>query len=171
MICVQLDDARAPYPLTPEYLSRSVTPYVSALSILQTVANTVQGREDPLTIDQISSKAKGAVLCLYGANDVIRFAVREIPLWQQAHSESILTMREFDEMLTWLTDSETQEKILLERDHLRLRLQPDMLRLVLDFLSHISPDIPELGQVVHVDRLLAAFHLLAFSTIKLVIPG
>ena len=169
MTRVFLDDARAPHALTPDYLGRTVAPFLSALAVLQMVADLVQERDDPLIIEEISRENGRVLVCVTGGGAALRFAERELPAWRAAHEDMIRLMSEFDEILTWLSDTQTQENILLERDNLRVRLQPDLLRLVLDYLSHISPDVPTLGQVVHVDRLLSAFHLLAFNALSMAV--
>jgi hypothetical protein len=166
---VLLEDAAAPAQLTPDYLSRAVCPYLSALGVLQTVADAIREHPEPLVIQQITGENGRIVACVDGACGVIDFAVREIPSWRGKHAADLAELRTLDEMLTWLTDGGTREAILIEREALCVDLQPDLLRLVLGFLSAVSPEAPELGQIVHIDRLLAAFQLLAFSAITLAV--
>ncbi|MBK9749182.1 MAG: hypothetical protein IPO91_20715 [Chloroflexi bacterium] len=169
MTRVFLDDARAPHPLTPDYLGRTVTPFLSALAVLQLVADTIREQDDPLIIEQIGSENGRLQVCLTGAGAALQFAERELPRWRAQHEDVVRLMNELEEMLSWLGESETRERILIEREDLRVRLQPDLLRLVLDYLSHVSPNVPALGQVVHIDRLLAAFHLLASSALTMAV--
>ncbi len=169
MIHVLLDDDNAPIQLTADYLSRRVAPYLSALSILQTVADSIQACEKPLIVQQLASENGRVIAFLGGGCEAIRFAETEISGWRTAHAEDIQHMRELDELLTWVSEGAMEEKILLEREALRLCIQPELLRLVLKFLRDVSPNEQELGQVMYMDRLLNAFYFITFSAITLVV--
>ncbi|MBE2267234.1 MAG: hypothetical protein IAE80_03320 [Anaerolinea sp.] len=166
MIRVVLHDPAVSSPLTPDLLSQRVVPYLSALTVAQTVADILQERDSRVIIEQLHGESGHIVALISGANDAILFSAAQIPAWREEHSAAIRLMRELDDMLTWVT-STTQEDIFMRQEDLRRQIQPDLLRLVFKFLNTVSPVVPELGQVVYIDRLLAAFHSLTFSPLTL----
>lgn len=166
---ILLSDENAPKRLTPDYLQRNVTPFLVALSEIQSVADTILKRDAVLNIQSIAFENDRVVVTVESACEAIRFVEAEITQWRREHVSEIKEMRELKDMLRWLSDAPMHEKVETRLEELRLQTQPELLRLAFKFLKEVSVEPPELGQVVYIEKLLDSFYTLSFGSMVMVI--
>lgn len=163
-----LDDERAPngVNLTPEYLRDVVAPYLIALAEVQEIANQVRKQSGVLMVRNVAAKAGKVEVALEYAEDAVRFAETAIAYWRLAHEAQLRHVHELNELAKWLVGDEAQEQIYVKREQYRMSLQPELLQLALKFLDRVSDGPLHLSIASQIDRLIAAFWIIALSQLR-----
>jgi ribosomal protein L40E len=163
-----LEDESAPHGvnLTPEYLRDVVSPYLMALAEVQDVAQQMRKKNGVLMVKTMSSQSGKIEATLEYAEDAVRFAETAISQWRITHAAELRHVQELNELSKWMVGDEAQERIYVKREQHRMVLQPELLQLALKFLDRVSMGTLHLSIASQIDRLIAAFWIIALSPLR-----
>jgi hypothetical protein len=163
-----LADENAPHGvnLTPEYLRDVVSPYLIALAQVQEVVQQMHGRTGVMMINSITAEAGKVAVRLEYAEEAVRFAETVIAQWRAGHAAELRHLQELNDLAKWMPGDDAQERIYVKREQHRMTLQPELLQLALKFLDRVSTGTLHLSIASHIDRLIAAFWIIALSPLQ-----
>ena len=179
-----LADESATLPtLTPYYLGAHVVPYLTAIADLQHLMVEVRaGIAQPVVINWL---ARGSIdVSLNGAAEAIEAIKDFIVPWRRHHHERLARLAEDEKQAEIETkraevlsirataDREREEakikraeaeKLLAEAEKLRQEIHFERVRLALEVIKQIAPDMPDEMKITYVVKLLEPLKLLTES--------
>lgn len=165
---VLLDDETSPHGvnLTPEYLRDVISPYLAALAEVQDVVQQMRKQTGVLMVKKISGESGRLEASLEYAEEAVRFVSTAIAHWRISHEAQLRHIHELNELSKWMVGDEAQERIYVKREQYRMSLQPELLQLALKFLDGVSGGTLQLSIATQIDRLIAAFWIIALSPLR-----
>ena len=184
--------------LTPDYLEKTVYPYLKAIADIQNIFDELQGRNPTeILIKEISQRSPISV-SLDGASDAIQQIQETIIPWKREHAKTIAQLLEQEKQVDIeikraeilekrahaQKDREEAQKLAaevskqnmetertrLENEKLRLELQREKIQLTLDVLAKVAPNLNETERIECVVKLLGPVDLLIFSELEISDP-
>ena len=181
--------------LSPNYLSSTINPYLTAIANIQNIIDSVRNVEQrKINITSIRQNSPISVN-LDGASQAIQVATDFIVPWKREHSRQMAQLAIFEkeaeieskkaevlekraraskdraEAERLNAESVKQhreaEQLSLENEKLRLELQYAKIQLALDMLKQISPHLSETEKIACLIKLLPSVDVLVFSELNI----
>lgn len=163
----------APQPLTPQFLTSEVAPYLDAIADLQNVIDLIHERSPSRVLVRSLSHWSPISVSLDGAPEAIKMILEVVVPWRRKHAKTLAQLEEQEKLIQIErlkaevvqiqanaqrerseanrneveSDSRfTQarlDKLLLEREHLRLDLEQKRIGLVLEVMEKQGSNLDE----------------------------
>ncbi|MEN3335469.1 MAG: hypothetical protein V7641_4834 [Blastocatellia bacterium] len=184
-----------PSPLTPAYLSSTVSPYLNAIADFQHIISEING-ENPHQIRVREIKQASPIsVNLTGVGQAIQIIKDTVIPWRRKHAEKMANLAEREKLVEIenrkadilekkaraakdraeakriasdeAKQREETEKMKLENDKIRLEIHLAKIQLAMDVIAKVSPDLPEPEKIAYVVKLLAPLDTLVSSEIEI----
>ncbi len=179
--------------LTPAILAKDVVPFLQAIVDIQHIINEI--RQRPKHEIQVTQITKGSIgVTLSGATSAIELIMSVVVPWQYNHAKAMAKLLETEKSVqieSAKTDilarrlqisKERQEKesvsiefekqrievekLKLEKEKLRLELHREKIKLALEILDQIDPNLTETDKIDYATRLLRPLEVMISSDIE-----
>ncbi len=156
--------------LTPEYLLSEVGPYLSAISGIQQVINEILGdTEAEVLITSISRSP--VTITLTGAAQAVNLIKLKVTPWEKAYASDLAAVWDRGTKATTEMEARRSRSFLfgrrrettVEADPLSTRLERARLRLALEIIDLVKPDLSEEAKSEYAQRLLPHLKTLTLS--------
>ena len=180
--------------LTPRYLEHGVVPYLNALETLQHVIDNLLGEPHENVLIKSLTRESPLSINLEGLSDALDAIKEELIPWRKKHAQKIAELRQHEaaadikkkeseamEIRARSTKSraeaekvkaevlklrEEARRLEIENESLRFDFQGKKLRLALELVGNIQPDLPPEQRLVYATRMLASLETLAMSNLE-----
>lgn len=193
---VLIDEDIYPQPnLSPEYLAKSIIPYLKAISELQNIINEIKGKKSQGLIIKSINQQSPININFQGATDAVRYIEEVVVPWRRKHIEKLAqieTLEKFAEVENKKAEAlekqyraiktleeanklkaETEhhkaetERLSIENEMLRVSLDKERLNLAFEILDRVSQNISDQDKMSYVIRLLPTLKILSESNIQI----
>ena len=156
--------------LTPEYLATRISPYLTALADIQTVANEMMNRP-PTSVEIGAINAGDPQLIsvrLTGARDALKLAKGQMVLWRNEQSKKIDMILNLDQNADQqaanpANGNESESKTSDDKSQVEENLRQAELKLAEDYLRGLAPHKADDDRKPFIEKLVKPLHVLALS--------
>ena len=180
--------------LTPEYLNTDLAPYLAAMAALQRVFNEMSGkRAEAIVVRRISYQSPVEV-SVDGVADVINSLKEDVVPWRRRHAKEIAALKE-REVAAEIKKREAEvkeirarsakdgadarkleaearklhaeaDRQMLENEKMKFELDQSKLKLALELVEKMHPELSEGERVVYAVKMLPALNSIVISDIE-----
>jgi hypothetical protein len=185
-----------PHNLSVEYLENKIIPYIKAISIIQSILDTIENRDrrKKVLIKAIFQFSPISV-SLEGAAEAVDVVKDMIIPWRRKHKEILAklfeqeklaeieikkaevfekrarALKEREETKNLIMEAKIQEqkakKLMLENEKLRLEVEKNRVQLILDILAQFGKNLTEQERLSFAVKLIKPVAILTNSDIEL----
>jgi DNA-directed RNA polymerase specialized sigma24 family protein len=181
--------------LTPRFLADVLAPYIDAIAAIQNIYDDVRQVPKHEVVIRFIGHFSPIDVSLNGAADAISAVKEDLIPWRKEHAKQIAVLQEKQvqaeikkknaEVLEIRSRSSKEraeakkieaeaeklkaeaEKMYLENEKLKFELESAKLKLALELVAKMKPDLPEPDRIAYAVRLLPAINVIITSDIEL----
>lgn len=181
--------------LTPRFLSEVLAPYLDAIALIQNIYDDVRQVRKHEVVVRVITQLSPIDVSLTGAADAISAVKEDLIPWRKEHAKQIAALQEKQieaeikkknaEALEIRSRSHKEkaeakrieaeaaklkaeaEKMCLENEKLKFELESAKLKLALELVAKMKPDLLEPDRIAYAVRLLPAINVIATSDIEI----
>lgn len=184
--------------LTPQYLSSQIIPYINALMVMQHVFDDLRQRERSKVVIKSITQRSPISLGLEGVGDAIDSVKEDVVPWRKQNAQKVAALKlketeaeikkkqaeaveirarsakeraeakKIEAEAVKMREDAVRQKI--ENEKLRFELDSSKLKLALELVQKMHPDLSEPDRLAHAIRLLPALNTLTTSDMEPKVP-
>lgn len=153
--------------LTPRELTTTVGPFLVALTEIQQVVNTMQGRPQPdCSIKSINMMADNSLqVKLEGVSDALKLVREQVMPWKKEHAELIAQFKGASPFAQTMTLTEDERK---QNEEQWASFRSVEGHLAKALVGRLAPQSPASEQAGHAERLVAPLEAVIMSGLEIV---
>ena len=181
-------------PLTTEYISEEITPYISAVYELQWILDEMQNREPKERNIRAITHNSPISFSLDGAADALRLVLSLFSKWRREHERKMARLREQEKQLEierskaeinemranaknnrfmakkLISELEKEQEeirqLRLQNEKMRMELAEERIRLVDQVIDQVAPNLPRDLRLTYMAKLVPHIDTILFSEVE-----